>query len=277
MKLKEYKKNLKNEYQETFQTKEMQPKKQFQFKLRYAFALAFLLIFTVLIGQHIYVISYNAGVDSFNNSLRTEVVNYDTSEGLSSIHSKKEYESIVTKYSNQRVYRTKQKSILSNLFSSQPRGCTSSKDMNLEDSSHIAPGSSEPSFGADSNQNQNNSFNTNVQVKGLDEADVAKCDGKYIYYLVYNALYIYNIETESSVLSQTDSGNELYIYQNRIVSIGYNRTNVYEFENNKLVLQHQFEYDICLDSRLVGENLYLVKGFKASEEEIIYLYLIHIS
>lgn len=269
MKLKEYKKNLKNEYQETFQQKGIQPKKQFQFKIRYAFALAFLLLFAVLIGQHIYVICYNAEVDRFNASLRTEVVNYDTSEGLTSIHSKKEYEAIVTKYTNQRVYRSKQKSILSNLFSFQPIGCTANKG---EDLGLMVPDTSAPSTAPsdETNSNQNNSFNTNVQVMGLDEADVAKCDGRYIYYLVYNALYIYDIETQTPVLNHQDSGNELYIYQNRIISIGYSSTSVYEFENNKLVLQYQFEYDMRLDSRLVGENLYLVKGFKVEESNIIY-------
>lgn len=255
MKLKEYQKNLKKEYQETFQENKSQPKKRFEFKVRYAVALAFTFLFVLILGYHISILSYNAGVDRFNDSLRSEVVNYEATTNLSSIHSKKEYENVVSKYQKERVYREKKQSLLSVLFSLQLGGCTSSAgDMGT------APDA----------PTNDSSYNTNIQVEGIDESDVAKCDGTYIYYLDSSMLYIYSIETQSIVATRKDDGYELYVNQNRIVSIGEHKTILYEFTNDTITLKHQFEYQRYLNSRVVEDNLYLVVGSSANEEDILY-------
>lgn len=253
MKLKEYQKNLKKEYQETFQQQKPQ-KKPFQFKLRYAVALAFSALFVLILGYHISILCYNAGVDRFNEALKNEIVNYETTSKLSSIHSKKEYEDVVVKYQKERTYRTKKQSLLSMLFSIQLGGCSSKA------------GDSTPPTIVD----EANSFNTNIQVEGIDESDVAKCDGAYIYYLNSEELTIYSIETNSVVDTCPDEGSELYVVQNIIVTIGRNQTNIYEFTNNQIVIKNQFDYQDYLDSRVVEDHLYLVVGSGADDEAILY-------
>lgn len=253
MKIKDYQKNLKKEFQETFQPKEIKPKRQFQFKLRYAFALAFAVLFVVVLGYHISIYCYNAEVDRFNETLRSEVINYGDSTKLSSVHSKKEYENVVLKYQNERTYKTKRQSFLSMIFSLQLGGCTSSKDGDT-----LYPPTSDTNY------------DTNIQVEGIDEADVAKCDGKYIYYLNSTMLTIYCIETQSTVATYPDSGFELYVYQNKIVSFGTSKTTIYEFSNHEIKVKFQFQYQNYIDSRIVNEDLYFVAGSLANEESILY-------
>lgn len=65
---------------------------------------------------------------------------------------------------------------------------------------------------------------TNIQVEGVDEADIVKNDGKYIYTVSGNKLVIidaYPAET-AKVLSETEVGNanEIFINGNRLVVFG---------------------------------------------------------
>lgn len=68
---------------------------------------------------------------------------------------------------------------------------------------------------------------TNVQVKGVDEADIVKNDGKYIYHLVKNELVISEINPASSmkILSKTKfddnfNATDLYIEDNLVIVLG---------------------------------------------------------
>lgn len=67
---------------------------------------------------------------------------------------------------------------------------------------------------------------TNVQVKGVDEADIVKTDGKYIYYVTQEKVYIINSESlkiEGKISYDTKNifyPSELYIYKNKIVVLG---------------------------------------------------------
>ncbi len=72
---------------------------------------------------------------------------------------------------------------------------------------------------------------TNIQVKGVDEADIIKTDGDYIYAVANNKMYIakaYPAE-EAEVLSIFEldgfSPREMFIHEDRLIVFGYQRIN----------------------------------------------------
>ena len=73
---------------------------------------------------------------------------------------------------------------------------------------------------------------TNVQVNGVDEGDIIKNDGKFLYHLTDNSLVISGIApvSEMKVLSRTEFGelnaNELYLTENQVIVLGtYHKEN----------------------------------------------------
>ena len=247
MKLKEYEKNLKNEYEKTFRKK--YSKREFHFKLRYAFLAVAGVIFAALLIQHIWVYSYNIGVEKHNQAISDRVnavVPSNNSAELYPIHTKQDFTEVRTKYSTTFVYQTKKKSILTKLFTLQFVGCASNEAFGDLTTSPEAPMDTE----------NGNSFQTNIKVEGIDEADVAKCDGNYIYYLYYNYLYIYDIQAEKTITSVMDYGFELFLYNNSIISIGSGKTIIYELNQDKLDVKKNITYERYLTSRLVKNKLY---------------------
>src|SRR3989339_219866 len=78
---------------------------------------------------------------------------------------------------------------------------------------------------------------SNVQVKGVDEADIIKTDGKYVYALVKNDLFIINAypAEKAVVLSKIEfksRPDNIYIDNNRLVVFGYD-DKIYETEMHK--------------------------------------------
>ena len=75
---------------------------------------------------------------------------------------------------------------------------------------------------------------TNIQVAGVDEADIIKTDGKYIYALAKQKLIIVKAKSdptsEAKILSQTKLANfnpiEIFIHQDKLLVFGY--ANQYE-------------------------------------------------
>ncbi len=125
---------------------------------------------------------------------------------------------------------------------------------------------------------------TNVQVEGVDEADIVKTDGKNVYAVVNNSLYIvgaYPAEN-SEVLSKIefeDRPQEIYIEGNRLVVFGQNnmiyKTSLYESfrrrgnytffklfdisdpKNPKQLRDLDFEGSYS-NSRMIGDYVYFV-------------------
>lgn len=108
-------------------------------------------------------------------------------------------------------------------------------------------------------QKENNTTDyseTNVQVEGVDEADIVKTDGKYIYYVVNDKTIItdedevgFKIVSEVIIINAENSSNlkivseieydnksfyprELYIYENKLIVIGTKRNNNYNGTNS---------------------------------------------
>ena len=137
---------------------------------------------------------------------------------------------------------------------------------------------------------------TNTQVENVDEADIVKTDGEYIYYVLNGVLYIvkaYNLEMVSNIRIKEDKENfsisEIFLKDDKVVLLGngyilgeattqineeepflaqkvYSNTMqstkaiVYNIENKN---EPQKEREVALegsylDSRMVGDNLYLI-------------------
>lgn len=144
-------------------------------------------------------------------------------------------------------------------------------------------------FTSEAKETESNHSETNVQVKGVDEADIIKTDGSYIYTLSNNRIYIVKSTIEDfRVINTLDFNDydplEFYIKDNKLVTIGYfhgvdlekteenkkykispSFTNslkvlVYDISNKgNLSLIRDIELDgYYLSSRLINNNFYLV-------------------
>ncbi len=143
-----------------------------------------------------------------------------------------------------------------------------------------------------SKEEQYNDYsNTNVQVQGVDEADIVKTDGEYIYYLSLNKVVIVN-SSDSKNLKVTSEikfeeknfyPNELFIAENKLIVIGttgiYNKyftvdmayptdtqeftiAKVYNIENKnipKLEREIQIEGSY-ISSRMIQDNIYVISN-----------------
>ena len=137
---------------------------------------------------------------------------------------------------------------------------------------------------------------TNVQVENVDEADIIKTDGEYIYYVSNNMVYIIKAENLEVVyeinIEREDerfSISEIYLNKNKLVVLGMSHLNlepivvnetkekinstiarvnyvssvkaiVFDIENKS---EPQNIREVALeghyiDSRMIGENLYLI-------------------
>jgi len=125
---------------------------------------------------------------------------------------------------------------------------------------------------------------TNIQVAGVDEGDIIKSDGNYIYALVYNDLYIVKAQpaTDAQIISKITFQSrpaDLYISGDRLIIFGMDNqiytTKLYESfkrrgsfaflkvfdiadrKNPKVLRDLEFEGSY-IDSRLIGNYLYFI-------------------
>lgn len=142
--------------------------------------------------------------------------------------------------------------------------------------------------------------NTNVQVEGVDEADIVKTDGNYLYYISNQKIYIVDIKTpeQSKIVKKIEFANteiipsELYVNKNRLIVIGNSYGGVmYEVKSastqEKAVEQPKknktivIVYDITtkeepkeerhieingfyLSSRMIGNSIYFTSNYYLS-------------
>jgi inhibitor of cysteine peptidase len=139
---------------------------------------------------------------------------------------------------------------------------------------------------------------TNVQVAGVDEADIVKTDGKFIYYtpglyypenitLIEDAKYsYYNYnstqktyvidalppETAYIISSISDAGGRLYLAENLLIAIDYQTLTAYDISNPsapKKVWEQTFD-GYYVDSRMIDGQLYLVTQEYRSVYPLVY-------
>ncbi len=155
----------------------------------------------------------------------------------------------------------------------------------------LTTNSAEKSESADSSAQEDFS-ETNVQVEGVDEADIVKTDGKYIYYLSNDNLVIVDAsnDTNMKIISKIEFDktdfypSEIFLKDNMVIVIGtesfykddvskneevsysryqqYTTARVYNIENKeKPTLERTVEIEgDYLSSRMIGNNLYLISN-----------------
>ena len=132
---------------------------------------------------------------------------------------------------------------------------------------------------------------TNVQVQGVDEADIVKTNGDYIYYLDNNILYVFsnkngdvelvkNIELEDLENEEYIIGYEMYLDEDYLVLIGVNGyseyvmkdslrktaiydnryiTKVYVFDLENYEIKRKVELEgLYVSSRKIEDDIYLI-------------------
>ena len=141
------------------------------------------------------------------------------------------------------------------------------------------------------NKEESDYSNTNIQVDGVDEADIVKTDGKYIYYVTSNKIIIVDAEDEKNlqIVSEIKHNeesfypSEIFIAENKLIVIGttrennnaryiavdtiypvYNKENtvakIYKTENkNNPELEREIKIEgNYLTSRMIGDNIYFI-------------------
>ena len=150
-----------------------------------------------------------------------------------------------------------------------------------------------------------NFYQTNIQENGIDEGDIVKTDGKYIYYVTNKKVVLVSIEKKPSKISQLDYAKEefvperLYISENKLIVIGntdvsnkddeIEASDISENRDNKVIAKiyniekkksPKLEREVSIEgeyisSRMIGENIYIFSNknidfynFKDSIEEM---------
>lgn len=131
---------------------------------------------------------------------------------------------------------------------------------------------------ASTNEVNNDYSKTNIQVEGVDEADIVKTDGKNIYYLVDNELKIINAQEPSKMnelanikFNENFEPIEIFLNNSKIIVIG-TRT---EFDEKKRILSDHIytDYDKTFTSAKVYslEDISNIKLERTVEIEGYYL------
>jgi inhibitor of cysteine peptidase len=118
------------------------------------------------------------------------------------------------------------------------------------------------SFGAYEDSASEGYSKTNIQVEGIDEADIVKTDGKYLYYAGNNAVRI--IRAEGSKLTEVSNiklpnekyVQEIYLDRDRLILLG-NREEIVEgtYQNTDRGGDEP-SMDIMMDSRMIYPGSY---------------------
>lgn len=245
MNLRKFNKNLKQEYRNSVIEPSRQ-KRKFQFKWRYLALAVAVFFMCFLIGEHITVMVYNSRI----NRQEELVLNIEDTT-LQQINNKEEYRERV-KFIQTKTEKT---SILQKILSFQPLACGSAKYY------EAAPTEDSNIFIT--------SFETNVQTKGVDEADTAKCDGTYIYAILYDTLYIYDL-SGVVLLEKPVFADWLYVYQKKIVLLANNKAEIYSFDGERLDLEYTLTYQRLIESRLTEGRLYLITAKVAGADTLDY-------
>lgn len=106
---------------------------------------------------------------------------------------------------------------------------------------------------------------TNIQVEGVDEADIVKGDGKYIYVVSGNRVIIidaYPAESAKILSEIQENGNPTEIFTNgdKLVVFGWTFVRVYDVScKEEPTLKRDVSFDgNYFDSRMIGDYVYVI-------------------
>jgi len=237
MNLKDFNKRLKKEYEDTFEENgiELIEKTHRRIRIRFVLLAAFSAFICFLFIQHFSIGIYN------NKVLRDEQQMLETEPNtLYKLESTEDFKQKLVKRS-----KSQKESILSIVFDGGlfSCGCTSD-DKNL--------GSAAPE-----SNGILNSYDTNVQTEGVDEADTAKCDGKYIYSILDGKPYVASLD-ETVFIKGDFYALQMYLYNDLIIYLCEEAVKICKIENDKLIKIYQLEVGEIIDTRLTNNMLYVV-------------------
>lgn len=111
--------------------------------------------------------------------------------------------------------------------------------------------------------NPASSYETNNQVEGVVEADIAKFDSKYCYYLYQRDLYIYDLDgnllvKEDVAHNERRFKGKLQVYENVIIVYGSTTLSIYTFDGS-LHEKVNIESSI-METRITNGFLYVVSS-----------------
>jgi uncharacterized secreted protein with C-terminal beta-propeller domain len=130
--------------------------------------------------------------------------------------------------------------------------------------SALSSGSKAAESGASSDYSQ-----TNIQVAGVDEADIVKSDGRYLYVISGKKLVILDAypAEDAEILSKTDVGNAIELYVNDdalvvFVNDGYYNTSILQYDlkdRSDPALERNMSVEgRYFDSRMIDEFVYVI-------------------
>jgi uncharacterized secreted protein with C-terminal beta-propeller domain len=106
---------------------------------------------------------------------------------------------------------------------------------------------------------------TNIQVWGVDEADIVKTDGKYIYVVSKNRVVIVDAypAENAKVLSEIEASGqptELFVNRDKLVILGWAFVEVYDVsDRERPVRTRDVSFNgYYFDSRMIGDYVYIV-------------------
>ncbi len=106
---------------------------------------------------------------------------------------------------------------------------------------------------------------TNIQIEGVDEADMVKNDGKYIYTVAGNNVIIVNAYPAQNmeVLSEIEfkqGVSEIFINDDKLIVFSYQNIYIYDVSDRESpVLEQEIESDgNYFDSRMIGDYVYVI-------------------
>jgi len=107
--------------------------------------------------------------------------------------------------------------------------------------------------------------NTNIQVFGVDEADIVKTDGKYVYAVSGNTVVIIDAypAENARILSKINMGEnpvEIFVNENKLVVFGSTFIKVYDISDRETpILTRDVSFDgNYFDSRMIGNYVYVI-------------------
>ena len=153
------------------------------------------------------------------------------------------------------------------------------------DSSASASGSDQKNLLNPSSSGSKDYSTTNIQVENVDEADITKTDGDYIYSLSENNVIITdvripeNIKIASKISSYGSAPEDLILYQNKLVVISastssssYRRNTVVEVfditnKEKPVKVKSYTLYEPYYTSRCIDNNLYVISSGNLRKED----------
>ncbi len=275
MKLNDFNKNLKQEYEENLNLKPKKIKNKksvLQISLIPAFAIAGLLIAIVsgLLLEQVYVKNYNNSIKQAYN------FDYESKDQMYKVNNYNELKELYNK-------NKPKKSWMDELFSFFESTKTSSGDL-VDGAPDLADFEGGTATSDAPSEEARTQFDTNVQEAGVDEADIAKCDGTYIYYLYYSNYEPYfkiydlsgNVIINQKITFHNDNANQefdyalyyygypyysnckLYIRGNNIIIESGTAVTIYKLENNQLTLEYVSSFNRLATSRLIDNYYYFI-------------------